>query len=421
MSRLWDKGEPIDALVLRFTAGEDPVLDQRLVAFDVQASTAHARMLRECGHLDEAECTALIDALAQIGREHAAGLWSISPEEEDVHTALERRLIQRLGALGGRIHTARSRNDQVLAALRLYLRDAVAALRRAGAEVVSGLESLARSQGTIPLPGYTHLQRAMPSTVALWAGGFAAEIADDLRGLGESAVRWERSPLGSAAGYGVPVLAIDRERTAQLLGFPAVHEPVTAVQLSRGKAEATILFELTLLCQDLGRLSSDIILFATAEFAFVRLPRELTTGSSIMPQKRNPDVFELVRARAAEVSGLLSTALQLTAKLTSGYHRDLQLLKKCTFQGLDVAMDVLRIMAHAIPRLEFDPEATRRAMDPSLYATERAYRLVAGGVPFREAYRRVAAELAGPGPESGSAALGRSGEDAAPPEVTGSA
>ncbi len=388
MSRLWDKGEPLDERVLRYTAGEDHRLDARLVPYDVRASIAHAAMLREVGLLSEEDFAAIREGLEGLAREHAAGEWEISLADEDVHTALESRLTERTDEAGARLHLGRSRNDQVLAALRLYLRDAVASLAAGARQVADALDELgAREAGTI-LPGYTHLQQAMPSSVPLWAGGFAAELRDDAEGIEACARRIGKNPLGSAAGYGVPLLPIDRESTRRSLGFAATHEPVTAVQLSRGKAEAQVLFEITLLMQDLGRLAADLVLFATSEFGFVSLPSAMTTGSSIMPQKRNPDVFELVRGRTATAEGCLAEALAVPAKLTSGYHRDLQLLKGPLFRGIDLALDTLAILAAALPGVRFHPERVR--LDPGLHAAEEAYALVlAEGIPFREAYRRV--------------------------------
>ena len=235
--------------------------------------------------------------LKKLHKQHSQGQWSISLEEEDVHGALEARLIELIGPAGGRMHLGRSRNDQVLVALRLYLKDATNTLQL-GAEAVSdSLEALAKRQGDIPLPGYTHMQPAMPSSVGLWAKGFSAEIRDDARGLNVAKSRADFNPLGSAAGYGTPGININRESTTKQLGFSSAHEPVTAVQLSRGKAEATLTFEIALLLGDLSRLASDLLLFYTSEFAFISLPHEMTTGSSIMPQKRNPDVLELITPR----------------------------------------------------------------------------------------------------------------------------
>ena len=238
------------------------------------------------------------------------------------------------------------------------------------------------------------MQPAMPSSVALWARGFAAELEDDRAALLRVLHRTELNPLGSAAGYGVPNLPLDRDATRAALGFERNQEPVTAVQLSRGKAEAAMIFEIAIMLGDLGRLASDLLLFYTSEFAYVSLPAEMTTGSSIMPQKRNPDVFELVRAAPATIAGALQETLGITAKLTSGYHRDLQRLKAPLFRSIDLADDVLAIMAHALPGVRFQPD--RIELGPELFAAEQANELVVKeGLPFREAYRRVAARLRG--------------------------
>jgi len=392
MARLWDKGKALDQRILEFTAGEDHQLDQRLVAYDVRASIAHARMLEAQGLLEPFECSAIAAGLKALGESHAQGEWSIELSDEDVHTALERRLIEQIGEPGGRVHLGRSRNDQVLAALRLYMKDAIGELAELAQKVVAALTKIADQQGQIALPGYTHMQPAMPSSVKLWAEGFAAEIADDRDGLIASARRADKSPLGSAAGYGTPKLPIDRDATRNSLGFALIHEPVTAVQLSRGKAEASLLFELSLTSADLGRLAADLMLFYMEELAFVSLPNEMTTGSSIMPQKRNPDVFELVRAASATVESALLETLALTAKLPSGYHRDLQRLKSPLFRGIDLTYDCLSIMAHALESVEFIENNI--SLSPALYAAEQANELVLKeGIPFREAYRRIARAL----------------------------
>jgi argininosuccinate lyase len=392
MARLWDKGLPLDERILRFTAGEDHELDERLVAYDTRASIAHARMLEKQQLLSSADCQAICAGLEALAAAHAAGEWSIELADEDAHSALERRLTERIGEAGGRVHLGRSRNDQVLVALRLYLRDAIHALAEGTDGVVAALERVAASQGAIALPGYTHMQPAMPSSVALWARGFGAELSDDRSGLLRVLCRSEQNPLGSAAGYGVPGLAVDREATRAALGFERTHEPVTAVQLSRGKAEAALVFEIAVLLGDLGRLASDLLLFYTSEFAYVALPAQMTTGSSTMPQKRNPDVFELVRGAQATAAGALQEILGLTAKLTSGYHRDLQRLKAPLFRSIDLATDVLAIMAHALPDVRFKPDNIK--LPPDIHAAERANELVVKeGLPFREAYRRIAALL----------------------------
>ncbi len=392
MSRLWDKGAPLDQHVLQYTAGEDYALDERLVRHDIRASLAHAQMLHAQGLLAAADLAAISAGLETLGAAHARGEWYVELADEDGQTALEKRLTAAVGPAGGRIHLGRSRNDQVLAALRLYLREASEALALGAEAVAAALDRLAQRQGTIVLPGYTHMQQAMPSSVALWCGGFAAELRDDAAGLRAVRRRAGRNPLGSAAGYGTPGLPLDREMTTRALGFESTQEPVTAVQLSRGKAEAQLLFEITLCMQDLGRLAADLLLFYTQEFAFVTLPDAFTTGSSIMPQKRNPDVFELLRGRSASALACLTEALALCAKLPSGYQRDLQLLKAPLFRGIDFCQQSLDILGPALDALQFQPDCI--AMDPAVHAASEAYALVVKeGLPFREAYRRVAAQL----------------------------
>ena len=392
MSRLWDKGAPLDTRVLEYTAGEDHALDDHLIAYDVTGSIAHAEGLHASGLLSADDLTTLRAALQDIAAEHARGEWRVTLDEEDGQTAIEGRVTARAGAVGGRIHLGRSRNDQVLTALRLYLRDAVEALREGAQRVADALHALAARHADLRLPGYTHMQQAMPSSVALWAQGFAAEVADDAQGLQDCQRRIGKCPLGSAAGYGTPGLPLDREYSARQLGFPVVHEPVTAVQLSRGKAESQVLLEIALLMNDLGRLSADLMLFYTQEFAFVSLPSEFTTGSSIMPQKRNPDVFELIRGRTASAHACLVEALGIMAKLPSGYQRDLQLLKAPLFRGIDLAMKTMDILPAALAGVAFRPENIE--LDPAIHAAERANRMVVEeGIPFREAYRRVGAEL----------------------------
>ncbi len=388
MSRLWDKGLPLDQRVLRYTAGEDHLLDARLVQYDVRASTAHAEMLAETGLISNDDSAAICAGLADLAAEFADGKWQISLADEDVHTALESRLSDNIGEAGGRLHLGRSRNDQVLTALRLYLRDAVGDV----AERVEGLRAsvaaISERQGKVALPGYTHMQHAMPSSVALWCGGFDEALADAVAGLQAVLRRINKNPLGSAAGYGTPGLPIDRAATTAKLEFDVVQEPVTAAQLSRGKAESALLFELTLLTQDIGRMASDLLLFYTQEFAFISLASDATTGSSIMPQKRNPDVLELIRASSATLQACLDESLQITSKLPSGYQRDLQRLKAPLFRGIDLAGESVDIMAHILDGMTFVTKNI--TLDPGIHAAEEANRLVRDeGIPFREAYQRI--------------------------------
>jgi argininosuccinate lyase len=392
MSRLWDKGASLDERVLRYTAGEDHALDNRLVAYDVRASIAHAEMLNAQGLLSAEDLSAIKCGLSEIAAGHARGEWRVQLEHEDGQTALENLLVARIGDAGKRVHLGRSRNDQVLTALRLYLKDAVAELEGGVRTVSKALDHLVARQGSIKLPGYTHMQQAMPSSVALWAGGFAAELRDDAEGLRHCLRRLDKNPLGSAAGYGVASVPLDRERTRATLGFADVQQPVTAVQLSRGKAEAQVLFEIALVMQDAGRLAADLLLFYTQEFSFVELPDAFTTGSSIMPQKRNPDVFELIRGRTATAGAALNEVLGIVAKLPSGYQRDLQLIKAPLFRAIDVCADTLAILAAALPGVKFRPENIQ--LDPAIHAAEAANELVVKeGISFRDAYRRIAEKL----------------------------
>ena len=393
MSRLWEKGLPLDQRVLRYTAGEDHKLDARLVPYDVRGSIAHAEMLAATGLISDEDCNAIRDGLLALERRFAAGEWQITLEDEDVHTALESRLTNNVGEAGSRLHLGRSRNDQVLTALRLYLRDVALDLVTRVQSLRTALTDLAARQGDVVIPGYTHMQHAMPSSVALWCGGFDECLADAVVGLQAVHSRINKNPLGSAAGYGAPGLPLDREMTTAALGFASTQTPVTAVQLSRGKAESALLFEITLLMQDLGRIASDLLLFYTQEFAYVALAPEVTTGSSIMPQKRNPDVLELLRASSATSLACLDEALMITAKLPSGYQRDLQRLKSPLFRSIDLANESVDIMAYLLQGLEFLPDNIR--LDDGIFATAEAYRLVREeGLPFRDAYRQVAKQYA---------------------------
>lgn len=394
MSRLWEKGLPLDQRVLRYTAGEDHRLDRRLLAYDVRASVAHAEMLAERNLLDDEDCRAICDGLRSLQLSYEQGEWQIELDDEDVHTALERRLTDLIGPAGGRLHLGRSRNDQVLVALRLYLLDVCDHMCESARGLRDAMHELAGRQGDVALPGFTHMQHAMPSTVRLWSAGFAEAFEDAAAGISAAKRRLDLNPLGSAAGYGTPGLPIDRQSTTAKLGFASTQEPVTAVQLSRGRAEAGLLFEFTLLAQDLGRLASDLLLFYMQEFGYVDMAPELTTGSSIMPQKRNPDVLELVRAAGATIQACLQETLGITAKLPSGYQRDLQRLKPPLFRAIDLGGESVEIMTYLVSGLTFRPENIR--LDESLDAAEQAYALVTEqGIPFREAYRRIAAKYAG--------------------------
>lgn len=393
MSKLWDKGVALDELIEAYTVGDDPILDHRLLPHDVAGSRAHARMLRSIDVLDDGELASLEGALDQALAAWQAGDFVIEQSDEDVHTALERFLTARLGDVGKKIHTGRSRNDQVLVDLRLWQREAAERLGVLLDDAGAAFDEFGAAHGDLPLPGYTHLQRAMPSTVARWSAGWARMLRMDAPLVGAAVELASASPLGSAAGYGTPaVLGLDRAHTAAGLGFSSVLEPAEAAQLSRGKVEAALLFACAEIARDLGRWAWDVCLFVTAEFGFFALPTAFTTGSSIMPQKRNPDVLELTRAKAASVRAALFEVLAISGPLPGGYHRDLQLLKGPLFRGFDTTVAMLEVSAHVMRGLQPVPERLQAAMSPELFATEEAYELVRQGVPFRDAYRQVGAK-----------------------------
>ncbi len=391
-AQLWAKDLPLDAVVHRFTVGEDPDTDLALLVWDAKGSAAHARMLGATGLIPEADATALVRALRRIAHLAEEGAFPITPEQEDGHTAIEADLTRWLGPAGQRIHLGRSRNDQVILALRLYLRDALLRLGLRVADLAEAFLAFARAHQATPLPGYTHLRRAMPSTFGLWAAAFAEGLLEELEALPGVHGRLDRCPLGSAAGFGVP-LPIDRELTARLLGFSKVQRSPSDVQNSRGRHEGAVLQWAASASGVLEKFLWDVSLYSTEEFGFLGLPDAFTTGSSIMPQKKNPDVVELARGRCRELRGWAGLVEQVAAGLPSSYHRDLQLLKRPLVTALRNADDLFAVLARLVPALQVKAEAAASACSDDLYAAHQAYVLVGQGLPFREAYRQVAKQL----------------------------
>jgi argininosuccinate lyase len=391
--KLWSKGYELDDEIERYTVGDDLETDRVLLPHDCRASVAHARVLHAAGVLTAEETERLVVTLEALRTDAEAGRFEILPGEEDGHTALENRLVERLGDLGKKIHTARSRNDQVVVAMRLFMKtrltDVVGAIDR----LVDVLTLRIGEEGSVGLPGYSHMRKAMPSSVGLWLGAYVEAMADDKRLLGAVHDLIDQNPLGSGAGFGIPVLEIDRQLSAELLGFARVQSNPLDVQNSRGKFEASVLAALVNVMGDLNRMASDLILFSMDEFGFVRLPRELCTGSSIMPQKLNPDALELMRARYHDVLARELQVRTTTAGLVSGYHRDYQRTKRPLVEGFELTESSLDVMIRIVQGLVVDREACTRGCTDDLRATERVYELVRGGMPFRDAYRRVAAEL----------------------------
>jgi argininosuccinate lyase len=393
-TRLWDKGEPLDARVARFTVGRDPELDGQLIAYDALASAAHATMLRKIGVLGAEELSGLLRELASCAAEARRGEFGVAADEEDGHTALENRLTARLGDAGRRVHTGRSRNDQVIAALRLWARERLVELTGRLLDLVQQLLSLAEAQRETTMPGYTHTRQAMPSTLGHFFAAHAEGLLDALPWIRTAFAHVDRSPLGSASGYGV-ALPLDRVLVAELLGFARPQANTLAVQNDRGRTEYLLLAVAALIATDLGRLATDLIGFSSDELGYVRLAAAVTTGSSIMPQKRNPDVLELIRAQAARLRQRQAEVAAIYGGLASGYHRDLQLTKEPLLEGLSGVVDLVAVMGRVLETLQVDAERCRAALLPATAATDEVYRRVAAGQPFRLAYREVAADPAG--------------------------
>jgi len=387
--KLWQKKTPLDARIEAFTVGDDPQLDQRLIPYDCTASIAHAKMLEKINVLTSQEAGKLEKELNRIMQMHENGKFTITMDQEDCHTAIENHLTKKLGDLGKKIHTARSRNDQVLTALRLYYKESLAQCEEKIEKVIAALRHISGNFGTIQFPGYTHTRKAMVADMAMWTGAFEESMLDNIKLLRCCVDLNNQSPLGTGAGYGVP-MEVDRDYTACVLGFSRVQNSPIYVQNSRGKFENTTVHALSQIMLDLNRMASDMILFSIPDLGFFVLPDAFCTGSSIMPQKKNPDVLELVRARYHEV---ISNEIQLkstTANLISGYHRDLQMTKKPVFESLDSTMDCLDIITLVLQNLKIDKENCKKALTEEVYATEKVYELVKKGMPFREAYQKIA-------------------------------
>jgi argininosuccinate lyase len=389
---LWGSGAGLDRRLLDLTAADDRAWDARLLRWDVLGSLGHIEGLRASGLLGVREHARLRRGLRRALVAVDRGRLELRRDQEDVHTAVEQWLTRRLPGLGERLHTGRSRNDQVACDLRLYLKDRMLTLHAAALELTDALLAFATRHQRVLWPGYTHQRRAMPSSIGLWAGAYAEGLLDTVESLDDLWVRVDRSPLGSAAGFGVP-LPLRREVTAKALGFAGLDRNVATVQGGRGKLEAAVLFWCTQLGHEAGRLAQDVILYSAEEFGYLTLPAELATGSSMMPHKRNPDLFELTRGRAAALEGDLSAVLQLKSKLASGYHRDFQLLKEPLMRGLDRTEAVLAALAGAVPRLGVDRKRCAAALAGGALATDEVMRRVEEGSPFRAAYREVAAAL----------------------------
>jgi len=393
MAKLWQtKSTKLHPLAEKYTVGNDYLLDQKILTFDLDASAAHAQALKKLGILSQDELKKLLDGLEEIRALHAKGEFRITQEDEDCHTAIENYLVKKLGHLGKKIHTCRSRNDQVLVATRLYTRKK---LKQISKELI-GLEkvflTMAKKYQFVPMPGYTHTRRAMPSSIGHWAAAYLEELINNHMILETAYKLNDQNPLGAAAGYGIN-FDIDRRLTTKILKFKKTQINSLYCVNSRGSTESYILSVLTQIMMTIGRLANEMIWFTTPEFNFFHLPGEFTTGSSIMPQKRNPDVFEIARSNVGVIVALQTQVKDISKNLVSGYNRDTQLKKEPLIKGLGIARRSLEIMALAMSKIKPNKEVLMRSLTPELFAAFEANKLVKNGMTFRDAYQQIKENL----------------------------
>jgi len=390
--KLWDKGFSIDKKIEAFTVGNDRDIDLHIAKYDVQASMAHANMLASIGVLTSDELVQLQKGLDDLKTQIDEGTFTIEDSFEDVHSKIEYELTQRFGDVGKKIHTARSRNDQVLVALQLYYKANLGQVQSKVKTFFNTLLDLAETHKDQLLPGYTHLQVAMPSSFGLWFSAYAELLIDDVYTLQAAAKIVDQNPLGSAAGYGSS-FPIDRQLTTKDLGFSTLKYNVVAAQLSRGKSERTVASALGGLCNTLARFAMDICLYMSQNFGFISFPNELTTGSSIMPHKKNPDVFELIRGKCNKIQALHTEMLLITNNLPSGYHRDFQLLKENMITAFEDVKDILDIFNYAINQVEVKDIDLNDEKYKYLFTVDSISNLVVDGMSFRDAYKHIGQQV----------------------------
>ena len=391
-TKLWDKGFDTNALVEDYTVGNDQELDMRLARYDVQGSLAHIRMLESIGLLTADELAILTKGLEQIADEIEQGDFCIEPESEDIHSQVELLLTRRLGDVGKKIHSGRSRNDQVLVDLKLFLREELRQLADEVHHLFDRLQTLSEQHKAVLMPGYTHLQVAMPSSFGLWFGAYAETLIDDMRLLVAAYDIANQNPLGSAAGYGSS-FPLNRTMTTELLGFETLHYNVVAAQMSRGKSERAAANAIAAVAATIGRMAMDLCLFMSQNFGFVKLPDSLTTGSSIMPHKKNPDVFEMMRGRCNRLQALPNEMALMLTNLPVGYHREMQLLKDILFPATTELKKTLQMADFMLSNLSVNEQILEDTKYDYLFTVEDVNRLALQGVPFREAYREVGMQV----------------------------
>jgi len=392
MSKLWQKNNKVSELVEKFTIGNDQAMDMYLAPYDVLGSIAHTTMLAEIGLLTAAEQIAIKKALVAIYEKIQAGSFSLAPGVEDIHSQVEILLTEALGDAGKKIHSARSRNDQVLVDIKLFIRAEIISLTESVHLFFKVLQAKSEAHKNDLLPGYTHLQLAMPSSFGLWLGAYAESLVDDITVLQAAYKVVNKNPLGSAAGYGSS-FPINRSRTTELLGFESLNYNVVYAQMGRGKAERVTAMAMANIADTLSKLSMDASLFMNQNFGFIQFPEELTTGSSIMPHKKNPDVFELIRSYCNRIKALPNEIMMMTTNLPSGYHRDLQLLKEHLFPAFTELKNCLEMASLMIQNMEVKKDILEDPQYQYLFSVEEVNKLVLSGMPFRDAYKQVGASI----------------------------
>ena len=385
--KLWNEHK-LNKLVEDFTVGEDYIFDRELVEYDCLASIGHVKMLGKIGILKGEEVEKLVRELNNIIELDKKGKFKIKKEDEDCHTAIENYLTKKLGELGKKIHTGRSRNDQALTALRLYYKDELKKVEQLSKEFIETLGKFTEKYGKIKIPGYTHYRKAMPSTIEVWVGAFIESMEDNLKLLNFVFELIDQSPLGAGAGFGVP-LDLDREYAAKLMGFGKVQKNPLYTQNSRGKFEGTIIHTLSQITYDLNKIAADLIIFTMSEFRYFELPNEFCTGSSIMPHKKNPDVLEILRGKHLVICSLEFWVKGITANLMSSYSRVLQLTKEPTIRAFELVKECLIIAKLLFKNLKVNKEKCESALTKEVFAAEEVFKLVKKGVSFREAYKTI--------------------------------
>ena len=390
--KLWDKGITVNEAIEKFTVGKDRELDLYLAPYDILGSMAHVTMLGSVGLIEKNELPVLLDALKKLYKKAAAGEFVIDEGVEDVHSQVEFLLTQELGDLGKKIHSGRSRNDQVLLDLKLFTRDAIKEIVLAVEKLIDVLIAKSEENKEVLMPGYTHLQVAMPSSFGLWFGAYAESLADDLDLLLSAYNITNQNPLGSAAGYGSS-FPLNRQMTTDLLGFNNMNYNVVYAQMGRGKVEKIVSFALANIAATLSKLAFDVCLFNSQNFNFVKLPPEFTTGSSIMPHKKNPDVFELIRGKCNKIQGVPGQINTVINNLPSGYFRDLQVVKEVFLPVFEELNDCISVAGLALEKMEVNKNILEDRKYDYLFSVEEVNRLVLEGVPFREAYKIVGEKI----------------------------